>query len=118
MILPFVASGCFSIPDRSGNMEPELELLYYWQIKEKYFPINFSFLYSTELKSALTLCQTTMLCSMAHPQSTIPTLITILVVMAGVDGNWMMVYKTISEVGEKGKETGLLATEIRAEVQI
>jgi hypothetical protein len=38
-------------------------------------------------KYSLTLCQTTMLWSMAHPQSTIPTLITILVVMAGVEGN-------------------------------
>lgn len=47
---------------------------------------------------ALTLCQTTMLWSIAHPQSTIPTLITILVVMAGVEGNWMIVYKTISKV--------------------
>jgi hypothetical protein len=45
-----------------------------------------------------------MLWSMAHPQRTIPTLITILVVMAGVDGNWMMVYKTISEVGENRTE--------------
>lgn len=48
-----------------------------------------------------------MLWSMAHPQRTIPTLITILVVMAGVDGNWMMVYKTISEVGDNRKRNGL-----------
>lgn len=50
-----------------------------------------------------------MLWSMAHPQRTIPTLITILVVMAGVDGNWMMVYKTISEVGDNRKETACIS---------
>ena len=43
-----------------------------------------------------------MLWSMAHPHKTIPTLITMLVVMAGVEGNCRIVYRTIS-VRNNGK---------------
>ena len=54
-------------------------------------------LYENIVNLVFTLCQTIILWSMAFPHRTIPTLIRILVVMAGVEGNWRMVYRTISE---------------------
>lgn len=97
IILPLVASGCFSIPDRSGNIVDEP--LYY--NRESITITIITTVSNLKQDLPLTLCQTTMLWSMAQPQSTIPTLITILVVMAGVEGNWMIVYKTISVAREK-----------------
>ena len=94
---------CPRIADRSGSMETDGDwLLAFLCCTNKNDNHNEMFQESTSIsafesgKKSLTLCHTITLCSMAHPHRTIPTLIRILVVMAGVDGNWSTVYKTTS----------------------
>jgi len=61
-----IAFGWLSIADKSGSR----------------------FLDDLEL---LSFCQTAMLCSMAHPLRTMPNVTTMLVLIAGVEGNWSIV---------------------------